>query len=885
MNPDSNLVLFVDGWLEPAPPIEWAVGCLCEALDGARRPYRKQTGHAVPPEPALVVTTIRSPLARDLLARQGLQAPERPEEFLLFSSLRDGGQTLVACGADVQGSVYAVLELADRVGTAPAGQPLLTPRDVVAGRPANAVRGVARAFVSERADMRWFSDRSFWPEYLTTLVKSRFNRFHLALGMGYDFFYQAEVTDTYFLFPYPFLVDLPGSAVRAEGLSPDERDRNLAMLRFIGEESARRGIHFQLGLWTHGYSWIEGSNINYPIRGITEATHDSYCREGLAALLAACPAIQGVTLRVHGESGISEGAPRFWNNLFGAIADCGRTVEIDLHSKGLGHDVVDAAVATGMPVTVSPKFAAEHMGLPYHLASIRAREQRPRSSGGPDTQSTPDGLKEIMRLSAGSRSFTRYSYGDFLARDRQYAVLYRIWPGTQRLLLWGDPAFAAALGRAGGFGGALGMEVCEPLYFAGRRGSWDSGESGTDSSWRDHRFYEYTYQVLGRHLYEPGHTEAEDRRCLAREFGESSAALQSALGPASRILPLLTTAHCPSAANNSYWPEVYTNMPIVSGIGDHPYRDTRLPGTFGSVSPLDPALFSSIDEFVLEALADEPSGRYTPLQVAGWLEGLGASALERIRGTAMPRGAAGERFTAMVDDVRVQAGLGHFFAAKIRAAAFYEMGRRLGDRSLLSLAVEHYRTARDQWKALAAVGGRHHGPDLIFGPNAWLRGHWDDRLDGVEQDLRALEADANRGGAPPRDRRNEAEAWLRRLEDIGLPPAPAEAVRVTESALADGAGEVEVCARVTSAPPFGPARRVTLRYRPMNQAAHYSSVEMLPGQHGHIARVDDGGPTGGFDTQYFLTVESADGRRWIYPGLGGSLLDQPYRVVSRARVH
>jgi len=41
--------------------------------------------------------------------------------------------------------------------------------------------------------------------------------------------------------------------------------------------------------------------------------------------------------------------------------------------------------------------------------------------------------------------------------DRKYAVLHRIWPGTQRLLLWGDPLMAAAYGRASNFAGSDGV--------------------------------------------------------------------------------------------------------------------------------------------------------------------------------------------------------------------------------------------------------------------------------------------------------------------------------------------------------------------------------------------------------------------------------------------
>ena len=50
-----------------------------------------------------------------------------------------------------------------------------------------------------------------------------------------------------------------------------------------------------------------------------------------------------------------------------------------------------------------------------------------------------------MALSAGSRSFTRYGYADLMREDRRFDILWRIWPGTQRLLLWGDPVFAAGV--------------------------------------------------------------------------------------------------------------------------------------------------------------------------------------------------------------------------------------------------------------------------------------------------------------------------------------------------------------------------------------------------------------------------------------------------------
>ena len=86
------------------------------------------------------------------------------------------------------------------------------------------------------------------------------------------------------------------------------------------------------------------------------------------------PEIAGVTFRIHGESGVAEGSYDFWKTVFDGVATCGRTVEIDLHAKGIDQRIIDTALATGLPVTVSPKFWAEHLGLPYHQAEIRAQE-------------------------------------------------------------------------------------------------------------------------------------------------------------------------------------------------------------------------------------------------------------------------------------------------------------------------------------------------------------------------------------------------------------------------------------------------------------------------------------------------------------------------------
>ena len=118
-------------------------------------------------------------------------------------------------------------------------------------------------------------------------------------------------------------------------------------------------------------------------------------------MLKARPAISGVTFRIHGESGVEEGSYEFWKTVFAGVATCGRTVEIDMHAKGMDETMQDLAVAARDCRQVSPKYWAEHMGMPYHQADIREQEQpKPGRSGN-----------ALMKFSAGSRSFLRYGYG------------------------------------------------------------------------------------------------------------------------------------------------------------------------------------------------------------------------------------------------------------------------------------------------------------------------------------------------------------------------------------------------------------------------------------------------------------------------------------------
>jgi hypothetical protein len=74
--------------------------------------------------------------------------------------------------------------------------------------PANLIRGCGRGFESDVEDQPWFDDRSWWGDFLTTLATSRFSRFNLHTGHGYNG--NRDIPDAYFYLAYPFLLAVPG---------------------------------------------------------------------------------------------------------------------------------------------------------------------------------------------------------------------------------------------------------------------------------------------------------------------------------------------------------------------------------------------------------------------------------------------------------------------------------------------------------------------------------------------------------------------------------------------------------------------------------------------------------------------------------------------------
>ncbi len=794
----------------------------------------------------------------------GTELPEADEAFAVVPK----GNDLTVWAQGPRGVVYALTELADRLRfRGAAGLALAEP---IVETPALRVRAIARTFACEATDKEWFYDKTGWREYLSMLATNRYNRFALAFGMAYNYpYHHYMIRDVYLKCPYPFLVSVPGHDVHVAGLADDEREKNLEMLRFIGREAAKRGLDFQLGLWTQRYDFDTADKASHRIEGVDAATFPQYCRDALSIILTEVPEITGLTFRVHVEGGIEEGDYDFWSVLFEAATGTGREIEIDLHAKGLDHKMVEVAKSTGMPVVVSPKYIAEHMALPYHPASIRESEYPPKDISG---------IRET--LSQGTRKFMRYSYGDMLSTDRDWKIVFRIWPGTQRVLLWGDPEMASGYGRSAGFCGAEGVELCEPQYFRGRMGTGMPG--GRHNYVRreliqryDWEKYEYQYRVWGRRLYAPDTDHDDIDRFLTETCGDAASDCEAGLALGSRVLPLVTLSHGVSVSNNIYWPEMYTNITVIGdGTLNHYGRDTPRPVRFGTVSTFDPQLISNPKDYVAALLDEDNRRRYSPLDIADWLEamadGIGAR-VQSMRGSASFDRPEVQRISI---DLRILAGIARFFAEKFRAACWAELFLLSDDHATRERAGRHLERAVMAWKEAGDAATGTYQDDISFGRQHFMRETWAFRLADIRKEARDLDGwRKGDGGGNPTHPGESGKALIAALEarrptscremPVQFPTSftPGEAVEIT----ADG----------------GSARDLVLHYRHVNQAERWCSVPMDQAGGSWKVAIPGDYTSAPFYLQFYITA--LDGETGVLsPGLAANLSNEPYYTIAPA---
>ncbi len=226
-------------------------------------------------------------------------------------------------------------------------------------------------------------------------------------------------------------------------------------------------------------------------------------------------------------------------------------------------------------------------------------------------------------------------------------------------------------------------------------------------------------------------------------------------------------------------------------------------------------MFSSINDYADDLLKGERGARYTPIDVAHWIERYAAEAAASLaRADRRAADRSGSEYRRAAVDVAVAADLGRFFGAKFRAGVLYRIFEKTGDHAALEQALAQYRAARETWAGIAVRTNGVYAADITVGELRQLRGHWADRLPEIDADIAAIQAKLTSPAAPQTDA-TIARAVAAALEH---PERRAAAIRHTPPArfVPGRALPVEFAAERDYA-------SVRLLYRRVNQAERWQS--------------------------------------------------------------
>lgn len=798
-----------------------------------------------------------------ILKSYQLSVPDAAESLLVAKiSGKEGRQVLIA-GCDPRGTAYALLEIAEEIRSAHDTDSVFSVIREQRESPLLKVRSVTQQVFNEDVERSWYESEAYWHWYFGMMAKNRLNNFSLTFGHNAN----------YMIPPYAWMVQVAEyPSVQVAGMTPQEREEHLHRFRRITEIAEEHGVDFTIGLWTQlpvvavreGLDFGDSPVINLP----DGPARGDYCAKGLQRLLELCPCIDGVQLRMNLESGIPhEQQEEYYQALFDGVASCGRPVKLDLRYKSLSQQTINLAREAGLEVNVSTKHWCEHMGLPFHPTWEDA-----------------------------AYSASRYGFGSMLYHGRNYSVTYRLWNvGTSRLLLWGDPGFAARFAENCTVGGGQGFEVFAPLSYQGygnEEGTWRIFAQADDEhyQWEQERYWAF-YLAFGRWGYNPNTSREVWLREFVNRFGETNGRqLEQSLRSASQILPLITATTQFSAGGFRFWPEMMTCMHVDA------YRAIQ-PGDYSqfyAIAPFDSRRYwraegwaSKHSAYVEDAINNNVNSKWTPIQVSALLDQL-ADETELPLNSLVPledsSSAVAKELKATQIDLQTLALLARYHAEKKRAATHLEFFRLTNDKTRLKFAWKHILNTQAHWKEIVALTENHYYDDLVLGFSKEHNsdfasrlqehvGHWKDRLAEVQTDVDFVAQMMDQNAIKDRELSEEEVQSLKRYPGESLQGSTItfDHKRI-ESALPGK--DILLSARIQSDQPL---KEVSVYYRPLNQTNAWKRIPMVKqaedGSYQVQIRASEIDPR--FDFQYYLEARhSAGGEFWPK-----WQLETPYVVV------
>lgn len=640
----------------------------------------------------------------------GVVPPTGPEALLIHHGEWHGHAALLVLGSDSVGLMYALLDVADRVGWAPhPARPFTEVRDTVE-HPYVAERGIT-IFTMQKA---WFEQRlhdpDYWRAYFDQLARDRYNDFRLL------FAYEMR---GYLYPPYPYFFDVPGyPGVHVVGLTKDQQRRNLDDLNRLIRMAHDRGLKVMIGIWDHIY---RGQSSPTPglVWGLNDRNLLPYTKAALTQFFRRVHGVDQVQFLMHAESGLKTAEMKpFWESIFRLLRRVAPNVQYEARAKGVPDNLIEYGRRIGLHLRMNTKYWYEQVGLPFDPTHVQELNQFDR----------------------------RHGYSDMLEYPHRYDVHWTLWTcGTIRILLWGDPDYVRRFVGTVQLAGTHGFDVMEPL--ATKMAGHPQDEPPVPLLRAPYRYYRYEFQrywyffqLFGRLAYNP-HTPSEvwDREFI-RHFGPRvGPVVEAGLNRASQILPRIVAYCLPP-----------DKFPTTRGWPERQRWDD-LP-EYAASEPSDTCQFESFKQAARRIVEGGTCARITPAETARWLNQTAADVERSATEAAHLAGSHPSReLVSTLTDLHILAALARYHAARIPAGVAYAVYRRNHDLNELDAAIAAERKAVAAWRGIVAAAGNVYSFDLAMGlPDRDLSGHWRDELPKFARELAALEREREAYRAPAR---------------------------------------------------------------------------------------------------------------------------------------
>ena len=686
-----------------APAVRHGLSKLTEALRAKGiKPEPTATGDIVI---AATVAGQTGPAA-EIHKTLGAKMPSGAETLRIKKAVWKGRETLLVSGADDRGLMYALLDVADRIGWAKdTNRPLSEVRDADEA-PAVAERAMSKYTMHRRCFESYFHDEAYWTRYLDMLARNRFNT--LALLFGYE-------NGGYFAPPYPYFFNVEGfDDVSVVGITAAEQKRNLESLNKLIRMTHDRGLNFTLGIWDHIYrGGVQGPTSDAKKRtkglvwGVTAKNLVPYTKAALTQLLKKVHNLDAIQFRMHGESGLSrKEMAEFWPDIYKIMLRHGPGIRFDARAKNFPHDLIDKAVAAGVPIRMCTKYWMEQMGLPFHPTHVNPRNQKDR----------------------------RHGYADMLRYPRQYKMHWRMWNGgTTRVLLWGDPQYVRRFAGSTHLYDGDGFEVNEPM--ATKMQDHPHDKAPFDLLTKKYRYYDWEFerywhffQVFGRVGYNPKTPPEVWSRQFERRFGKAAGPLvQRALHRASGILPRVVACSYP-----------YNHFPTTRGWAEMQRQEDI--DRYSRSLPSDTQQFLAMADAAKNRVTGGESAKIHPERSSRWFARAAKDVLDlAAQAEKNIAGHKSKEFTSTIADLRILAGLAQYHSHRLLSGVSWATFKQTNDAAALDDAIAHETNAAKAWKSSVTAAGDIYYNDLMMGRRgSGLAGHWKVELARIEKGLAAM---------------------------------------------------------------------------------------------------------------------------------------------------